>query len=372
MFNDLEEVVRNRINQKIQHGSQMGQSAIGRLIQEANESKDFIAYLGGSRRQMSFDGGENFTMNLRTEKGFETYNVCPHAISQLGAKLGIPTAYIKQLAGDNSDEWKLTLAAEILNRHTEHAQQNRMLVRSVGDTVRGVLSDSYRRMNSIDLVTSFVNTLQAKGAVICDGYMNDTKIYLEAIHPNIIPIQTVNNGIVHMVFGVRFSTSDYGDGALDLRSFAMQGVCLNGMVRESMLKQIHLGGKLPENIHLSEDTYRSDTKTQALAIRDISNNILSDAYMTKRALEIQAASSKEIDIEAELTNMQKGKITKAESQSIGKIFQQNDPLDGVAGSGTLWKLTQGITAYANKIDDKIRIRELHEISGELMNRVKVS
>ena len=45
--------------------------------------------------------------------------------------------------------------------------------------------------------------------------------------------------------GARFSTSDYGDGAVDMRAYLLNGVCLNGMVRESLMKQVHLGSRLP-------------------------------------------------------------------------------------------------------------------------------
>lgn len=50
---------------------------------------------------------------------------------------------------------------------------------------------------------------------------------------------------------------------------------------------------------------------------------------------------------------------------------RNDPDDGVQGGATLWKLTQAITAHARELEPR-RSRELHEISGALLNRVKVT
>lgn len=50
---------------------------------------------------------------------------------------------------------------------------------------------------------------------------------------------------------------------------------------------------------------------------------------------------------------------------------KNDPDDGVQGAATLWKLTQAITAHARELSPE-RSRELHEISGNLMNRVKLN
>jgi hypothetical protein len=63
-------------------------------------------------------------------------------------------------------------------------------------------------------------------------------------------------------------------------------------------------------------------------------------------------------------------LLKAEGQAVEKILMKNDPDDGVQGASTLWKLTQAITAHARELTPE-RSRELHEISGQLMNRVKL-
>ena len=56
---------------------------------------------------------------------------------------------------------------------------------------------------------------------------------------------------------------------------------------------------------------------------------------------------------------------------VEKILMKNDHDDGVQGAATLWKLTQAITAHARELSPE-RSRELHEISGNLMNRVKLN
>jgi hypothetical protein len=132
------------------------------------------------------------------------------------------------------------LAAEILNEHSGWTERSRVLVRTVGEQVRGVLSDSYRRLNSVEILTAFVQEAAKQGAVISDAYMNDTKVWAETILPQPLVIPTAKNGDVIIFAGARFSTSDYGDGAVDMRAFLLNGACLNGMVRESVMKQVHL------------------------------------------------------------------------------------------------------------------------------------
>lgn len=209
------------------------------------------------------------------------------------------------------------------------------------------------------------------GGQLADGFMDATRIYLEVLMPETIAIPTSKNGIVEMAFGARLSTSDYGDGALELRAFLMQGVCLNGMCRQSVMRQIHLGGRLPDNIALSQRTYELDTKTQASAIRDLTKGIFSKESITRRALEIQGASDIEVDLEKELKSLQKGKLTKDEAKGVEKILMASKPDDGVTGESTLWKLVQGITAHSRELEPR-RQRDLQEIAGDLMERVKLS
>lgn len=202
--------------------------------------------------------------------------------------------------------------------------------------------------------------------------MTDTKVWTETILPQPINIPTKNNGNVMLFAGARFSTSDFGNGSVDMRAFLLNGVCLNGMVRESIMKQVHLGSKLPDNISLSQQTYELDTQTTLSAVRDLTKGLFSPENIKMKAIEIQGASNIEVDLDKELKDLvKKGSLLKSDSEKVEKILMNNNPEDGVQGGGTLWKLTQALTAHARDIEPA-RAREIHEISGTLLNRVKVS
>ena len=80
----------------------------------------------------------------------------------------------------------------------------------------------------------------------------------------------------------------------------------------------------------------------------------------------------EVDLEKEVKKLTKdGWLLKAEGQEVEKLLMKNDPEDGVQGAATLWKLTQAITAHARELAPE-RSRELHELSGHLLSRVKVT
>lgn len=372
MQQGLNEVVINKVQRMIDGKAVGVQATMERLISEGKMAQDYIAPLGVELKRndhspvITFNGEEGLKMNMPDGQ----FSLHANAIGQLADRMGIPQRYLRQLAG--GAEWQIALAATMLNEHSGWTQRSRVLVRTVGSQVRGVLSDSYRRLNSVEILTAFVQEAAQQGAVISDAYMNDTKVWAETILPQPLVIPTAKNGDVVIFAGARFSTSDYGDGAVDMRSFLLNGACLNGMVRESVMKQVHLGSKLPDNLRLSQQTYELDTKTTVSAVRDLTSGLFSRETLTQKAYEIQGASEMEVDLDRELNNLTKsGHLLKQEGQEVQKILMRNDPEDGVQGAATLWKLTQAITAHARELTPE-RSRELHEISGALMNRVKVT
>lgn len=368
----LNEVVMNKVQRMIEGKAVGVQQTMERLVNEGRIAQDFIAPLGVNLKRndhspvITFNGeGDQLMLNM-PEGEFSLHN---NAVGQLADRMGVPTRYLKQLAA--GEPWQRSLAAQILNQHSDWTQRNRVLIRAVGMQVRGVLSDSYRRLNSVQILTAFVEAAAGQGAVVSDAYMNDTKVWAETILPEPIVIPTAKNGDVVIFAGARFSTSDYGDGAVDMRAFMLNGACLNGMVRESVMKQVHLGGRLPDNLSLSQHTYELDTRTTVSAVRDLTNGLFSADNIREKAYEIQGASEMEVDLEREIKKLTKdGGLLKAEGQEVEKLLMKNDPEDGVQGASTLWKLTQAITAHARTLTPE-RSRELHEISGHLLSRVKL-
>lgn len=368
----LNQVVMNRVQSMIDGKATGVQATMERLVNEGKIAQDYIAPLGVNLRAkqhdpvITFNGENGLMMNMPDGQ----FSLHANAVGQLADRMGVPQRYLRTLAG--GEEWQVLLAAQILNEHSGWTQRSRVLVRTVGKQVRGVLSDSYRRLNSVEILTAFVEEAANQGAVISDAYMNDTKVWAETILPQPIVVPTKNNGDVVIFAGARFSTSDYGDGAVDMRAFLLNGACLNGMVRESVMRQMHLGAKLPDSLALSQQTYELDTQTTVSAVRDLTRGLFLPENIKEKAYEIQGASEIEVDLEKEVKKLtSNGSLLKAEGQEVEKLLMKNDPNDGVQGGSTLWKLTQAITAHARTLTPE-RSRELHEISGALLSRVKLN
>ena len=368
----LNEVVMNKVQRMIDGKAVGVRATMERLVNEGKIAQDYIAPIGVNLKVNDHSPVITFSANgsLRMDMPDGQFTLHDNAIGQLADRMGIPQRYLRGLA--SGEPWAKQLAATLLNEHSGWTQRSRVLVRTVGTQVRGVLSDSYRRLDSVEILTAFVQEAAQQGAVISDAYMNDTKIWAETILPTPLTVPTAKNGDVVIFAGARFSTSDYGDGAVDMRAFLLNGACLNGMVRESVMKQVHLGSKLPDNLQLSQQTYELDTKTTVSAVRDLTKGLFSKDNLMKKAIEIQRASEMDVDFEHELKRRTRdGGLLKQEGKEVEKILMRNDPEDGVQGGATLWKLTQAITAHARELSPE-RSRELHELSGQLLNRVKVT
>lgn len=161
----LNNVIRERIAKRIQTGSMNAQQAVAKLIEEGKVANDYIAYLGANNTRKSevlFNAGDAVEMKLG-DNG--VYTIHDNAIGQLGERLNVPAKYLRELA--NGDVWQRELAATILNQHSTWTKRTRTLVRTVGNEVRGVLSDSYRRLNSEIIIMSFLETGKQNGWAAC-------------------------------------------------------------------------------------------------------------------------------------------------------------------------------------------------------------
>ena len=329
------EILQGKIDAKLTEGLASSRVVLERIERDGNLLTDFIAYLGkgnGGRPSMRFNAtnaGKVFVAQ-EVDKTSRVFHLHPHALTQAGEKLGVPTTYIKSLAYGNA-EWTGTLAAHILQEHSDHSARQRLLVRSVGDDIRGIMSDKYRRLDTRFIARAFIESLKGVGAVIYSAHADDTKWWIEAMHPRVIPIATSKNGLVAMVFGVRLASSDFADSALEVRFFMTQVVCMNGVATESILRQIHIGGRIPEEITLSRETYILDSRTQAGIVRDVVVQLFSRDSFEKRSSLIREASDADVDLEKEVKRLPRIGLLKSEANEVEKVLVRGRETDGVAG-----------------------------------------
>lgn len=370
MYTTQTEVLESRLNEAIDKRRPHAEPFIKAVERDGNLLNDFIIHLGenagvdfynqNSQVRMKLNHGINKDLSLHT-----------NAIYQAGEKLSIPPGYLRTLS-EQGQQWTGELASHILNKHSEHTPRERVLVREVGGQVRGILSDKYRRLNTGEIYGQFIQACNKKQLQLYDAYYNDLKSWLEFVYPKVLTVKGKNDVELGMAFGMRIASSDFGQSAMELRMFMLQVVCLNGMCSEVKMREVHLGSRLPDDVTMSDRTFKYDTLTQAGVVKDTVNSLMTRDSINRYANKISKASNTDVDYDKEFVQLNKAGMLKGEVENAKKILQANRREDGIIGEGsTLWKLIQSIGRVANTSEDKARQRELEEVSGNLLEKVKI-
>lgn len=298
---------------------------------------------------------------LRIQYGENTAAIHDHALSQLATRVGVPGAYAQELAAGAA--WQRRLLAGVMNESFHKGEPNtRYLVRNVKGTVRGVLSDKFRRLDNRPLVEAFDLECQKAGAVLVDGSSSDTRVRLKALVPTIyepIPGEA-------LAFGVEWGNSDYGNGTHVLRAFMLRVWCLNGATMEDMLRQVHLGRGISDDEILSQRTYELDTKTSMSALRDVVRATLMPAKIEAMCAGIRNAHENKVEWKNVQGSLAK-KLLKAELKAAEDAFESPDVYNLPAGN-TMWRVSNAVSWIAQQKDiDADRRLDLQRLAGELVD-----
>lgn len=353
---DFSAKARSILEKKIEAGRASAQY----LFEVANTKMPKDAIVKG--KALEFRSNGPMTPFVEVAYGAEQGIIHKHALGQLAQRAGVPDQYLGELA-NGSQLWQRNLAAEILNRHYhDGAADERYLVRAVDGQVRGVMSDRYRRLDSRPLLERFAEKCQAVGAVPIDGTVTDTRFALKAILPTVFePIP----GEV-MALGIEWSNSDYGAGLHAVRAFIFRLWCSNGATMENALAQVHLGGRLADDIEFSRSTYALDTRTSVSALGDVIDGTLGAKKIVALLEGIKGANAKGVEWKNVKSGLQK-KLLKSELKAAEDAFESEDVINLPEGK-SLWRVSNAISWLAGKSEDSDRKLELQRLAGSILGK----
>lgn len=337
------------LDKKIAEGSRAAARVIDSIQNDVPE--DQIANAQAIRWQVD-------AKNIVAVVGDKLLAPSSYALGQIAERAGVPAQYMREMS-TSEDEWRRVLAAEIAGRHFGNVGAQRVLVRSVRGQLRGFLSDKYRRLDNRPLLDALVKEVDGAGAVPCGGTMTETRCALKVIVPRIVEVLDGE----FVVFGGEWSNSDYGNGAHSFRAFALRVVCLNGMTRENLLRQIHLGGRLQDDVQYSDRTYRLDTAASVSALQDTVRGALGPAGINSMTAAIRAANEKEMS-EATLLRAAKN-VPKKTQKLIVDAFKSDDVINLPAGN-TAWRASNAVSWIARHTTDDAELQlDLERLAGGL-------
>lgn len=350
------EILEVKLKQMIENKTPIIIEKLTRAIEDSKNIEDFVV----PTPKMKFLNNDGV---ISANIDVDTAEVSASFVNQLAAKHSIPTKYLRDLT-TGIEPWKKELSVEIMNNHVLNEREN-VLVRKSNGKYKAFLSTKYKRFASHLLYNQFIDSVVAVGAEVINGYVGETKVFIEAVYPKIITINTEQHGVLPMLFGVRLKNSDFGDGKLEVQTYMVNCVCMNGLCVESKFSRVHLGGDISKNVELSNHTMMMDTKAHCSYLHDVISADLSMKNIEENILKIKGAASKEIDIIQEVKRLNKMGMSVAELDSLNNVFMLNKETDGVSGGNTAWKLINGITAVARDSSEERKV-ELEELASKFL------
>jgi len=285
-----------------------------------------------------------------------------HAFGQVVERSRVGMQFVKAMRAESKSDWPLWLVADTINKVLANRTGERNLIRSEDNTIKGFLSDKFRRLDTRPLLDSFMGGCSAIGLLPYQGVMGDTKFRLRAVLPRVF--EPVPNE--PMVFGVEFANSDYGDGTVGLSLWLMRMWCTNLAIGERTLTQRHLGGRLPDDIQLSQRTYELDTKTMASAIADVLQDTVGPDRVNRMCAVIAASSEQEVKSRDGIEKRLKDHLGVAERKAVTAMYEGPDTVNLPSGP-TVYRLSNAVSFFAQSpgVSSDRRI-ELQEIAGTLL------
>ena len=290
-----------------------------------------------------------------------------HALNQAAERAGIPETFINRML---QRPYGGALIVENFNTIFGAEDPGRFLVRSVKDEVRGVLSDTYKRLDSRPILEAFAAAAKRFGAVPFEGVGGDLRFALKMVMPEVQMVKGEKGHLEAVAFGMQLSNSDFGCGALSLQSFLLRTWCTNTATREDALRRVHLGKRLAEDITYSDKTYELDTQTMVSAVGDHVNNVLAPAKVEEMLKLVETALSTSVDPkkfferDGELAKL---KLTKGEIEKAREAFN-NGGVEELPPGNNLYRMSNALSWIAQQAEDAERRLELERAAGQLLDK----
>ncbi len=142
--------------------------------------------------------------------GSSHYPLQPHALTQIGTKLGIPAGYLQRCEPD--------LRAQNVNRWLEQ-ESGDVFLRFDRAEVRAILSTRYRPLDNHEVVNALLAVMP-----------EDTRLRFELTVTR-MEVQLVgNHGDGSLRDGLHLTNSEVGAASVSLSALIYRGICLNGLI----------------------------------------------------------------------------------------------------------------------------------------------
>lgn len=310
-------------------------------------AKDFI--VPTEKLTMSEDTKLSFVNGA--DHSFELNNL---AHSQVATYTEIPKNYYDKLRVERPDllsknvNHGLAKQAEILKRS---GKPETRMIRTNGNNMRALLSSSYRRLDSYDLLNAVLPTMIESGLKVDSSELTESRLYIKALSPKLQGEIKKGDAVQ---YGLLVSNSDVGSGALRVEPLIYRLVCLNGMITSAAFRTTHLQSS--QASREVQELFTDKTKEISdaafwMQVNDVVRSSLSAEMFEREINRLRNAS------EQKITNFDLPEVVELSMRQVGVTGESTKQnmiaylANGADGAGlTKYGLANAFT-YAAQSDD---------------------
>ena len=319
------------------------QEVLVELNRQNKAKQDFISPAQGMRLR---EDGRTFEINHLTSNQQEMFGTTPLFHRQVASALGIPAKYY-----DLMQAQKPTLLAENVNAWFGD-KTNSYMVRSMdygaGQVARALLSERYRRIDNLEVVSSEVT---------------EHRLYLKVVSRR-LEMEVRKGDIVQA--GVVISNSEVGLGAVSVQPLVYRLVCLNGAVVNDMGERRHHVGRQAKAVEdsfalYSDETMEAEDKAFLLKLRDTTMAAIDETRFAQIVNRLR--DSTEVPITGKVQD-----VVQLTAQSYGI---NSDEQEGIlkylieGGDLSLYGLSNAVTRASQDVESYDRATTLEGIGWQV-------
>jgi len=154
-----------------------------------------------------------------------------NSLNHLCNRLEIGTRYISKCLPVSQ-----ALVNDNLNFWIKNNKNKNLMLRTQKDTVRAIMSDRYKRIDSDVVANSCLSKLMDMGAELKYSHYDGDNMNITAVLPK-LEGEVVEGDLVQG--GITITNSEIGHGSLIVKPFIYRLVCTNGMVAPEYLNQFY-------------------------------------------------------------------------------------------------------------------------------------
>lgn len=314
-----------------------------------------------------------------TAAEFRLTDVCESGVAE---KLGIPVGYLRKTRVEAPELWDANINGWLTH---ESREAKSYLIRTLrpgqdedAGTARAFLSNGYRIIDNLDILTAALEGVAAAGVDVRldSSDLTDRKMYVRVVAPQVnayapellrnyrSPFSGALGSDNPTVFaGFEISNSETGCGAFTIVPRLVVKVCDNGMtITKDAMKSVHVGGRQQDGvIRWSDNTQARTLDLVTSQTADAVKTFLDHDYVVRQLRVIQETAGARITApEKTITTVsQRLRLTEERRADIFAHFIQGADL---SAGGVL----HAVTSVAQTLPDADEAHELESLGIRAM------